>query len=310
MTPCSPFSEWMPPIEGIRAPIDLKATPRQENAQQYAAEVLQNRYERWLQWHYARILASMRRDFEALDHVPDDTEIAVIVHRYDERQMEVLRRMYLQVYPSAASMVLPDDTLKAYRRMEAKAELSIEQQRILQWIEDQLRVSVTSMSATTANLLIALRNQTLQNRPTFDADELARILGPNAVVLGETDVVSRYDSVDFMRRLEDSGMFDTARARRIAITETNTVVNQSLYQAAEDAADGRPMVKTWRTSGRTNVRPSHRVMRDVEIPAEDFYKVPNRHGGYDMMMYPGDRAHGAGPENFMNCHCKSFSRLA
>lgn len=301
---------WMPPVEGVKATIDHRPTIREEQAQQYAAEVLQNRYERWLQWHYSRVLASMRRDFEALDHVPDDAEIVAIVHRYDSVQMDVLRRMYLQVYPSAASMVLDDGTLKSYRRTETKAELSLEQQRILQWIEEQLNTSVQSMAATTASILQTIRIQTLQGSELRLSEALIESLGPNAVVLDHTDVVSRFDSVDFMRRLESSGLFDTARARRIAVTETNTAVNESLSRAADDAADGRPMVKSWRTSGRTNVRRYHRAMRDTTIDAEEFYEVPNRNGGYDLMDYPGDRAHGAGPENFMNCHCKSFKRLA
>ena len=303
-------SDWTPPIEGIKATIDHTPTLREEQAQQYAAEVLQNRYERWTQWHYSRILSAMRRDFEALDHVPDDAEIVAIVHRYDRQQMDVLRRLYLQIYPSAASMVLPEDTLKSYRRIETKAELSPEQQRILQWIEEQLNTSVASMSATTVAILQAIRQQTLQESNRRLSEALADVLRPNAVVLEHTDVVSRYDSVDYMQRLIDSGAFDTSRARRIAITETNTAVNESLSRAADDAADGRPMIKSWRTSGRTNVRRFHRAMRDTTIPAEDFYEVPNRHGGNDLMDYPGDRAHGAGPENFMNCHCKSFKRLA
>ena len=166
------------------------------------------------------------------------------------------------------------------------------------------------MSATTAAILQQIRLQTLQGSSLRLSQALADALRPNAIVLDSTDVISRYDSVDFMNRLMDSGMFDTARARRIAVTETNTAVNESLSRAADEAADGRPMVKTWRTSGRTNVRPSHRVMRDRTIDADELYRVPNRHGGDDLMDYPGDRAHGAGPENFMNCHCKSFKRLA
>ena len=158
-------------------------------------------------------------------------------------------------------------------------KLTPEQQRILQWIEDQLGVNVNAMSTYTMSIIDAIRMQ---------SD------GP----------------VDFMHRLQSSGLFTTARARRIAVTETNSAVNQSIAQSAEETADGREMVKTWRTSGRTNVRDTHRVMADVTIPSEEFYRVPTRKGGIDLMMYPGDRAHGASPENYMNCHCKSFPRLA
>ena len=310
MTPSGPFSDWTPPVEGVKASLTRRPTARELLAQQYAAEVLQNRYERWLQWHYSRILASMRRDFEALDHLPDDAEIEVIVRRSESTQIDVLRRMYLQIYPSAASMVIPDDTLKGLRRMEAKAELTLEQQRILRWIEDQLRLNVSAMSSSTVRILQALRQQTLEGSAERLDQQVARILGPNGVLLGTGTATSRYDAVDFMHRLEDSGVFDTARARRIAITETNSAVNESLAQASEEAADGEAMVKTWMTSGRTNVRDTHRRMADVTVPFEDFYMVPNRLGGTDRMMYPGDRAHGAGPENYMNCHCKSFPRLA
>ena len=273
------YEFWTPPVEGVKATIDHRPSVREAIAQQYAAEVLQNRYERWLQWHYSRILASMRRDLEALDHIPDRTEVAVIVSSYDSIQLDILRRMFLQIYPQAAAMVIPDDTLKSLRMREAKAELTPEQQRILQWIEDQLGVSVTTMSVYTMSIIDAIRLQ---------SD------GP----------------VDFMNRLQSSGLFTATRARRIAVTETNSAVNQSIAQTAQEAADGREMVKTWRTSGRTNVRDTHRAMADVTIPNDEFYHVPRRKGGYDLMMYPGDRAHGASPENYMNCHCKSFPRLA
>ena len=81
-------------------------------AQTQSAVALQLRYERWITWHYSRILNDMRRAFVALDHIPDDLEAMTVIAGFQQRQEEVLQRMFLQIYPQATAMVMPDDALK------------------------------------------------------------------------------------------------------------------------------------------------------------------------------------------------------
>lgn len=267
---------WKPPVEGIKADVNHRPTERERRAQQYAAEVLQQRYERWVTWHYTRILASTRRTLLGLDHIPDTTEIVSIVASTDKEQEEVLSKLMLNIYPSASAMVLPDDTLKSIRRMEVK-ELSLIQLRILAWIQERIRTNISYMDVTTVAAIESARSQS-------------------------------NDINEFARRLQASSDFSPTRARMIAVTETNVSVNAALAIAGDEASDGEPMLKQWMTTLRTNVRDTHRPMEGVIIPADELYRVPRRKGGYDFMEYPSDGMHGASLENIINCHCKSFPR--
>ena len=303
---------WQPPVQGVKALTCRKPSQRALVAQTQSAVTLQIRYERWITWHYSRILNDMRRAFEALDHIPDDLEIMTIVSGFQTRQEEVLQRLFLQIYPQASAMVMPDDTLKAYRRaLEVKA-LSPEQQRILEQIQQSLGSSVSSMSSVTMQMLIELRDSIVDEAPMrvaidFFPDRQGTIwdglTGPSRTTVHD-------DELDrFIEALESSGAFSPARARRIAVTETNEAVNRALAQAAQEATDGEPMVKEWSTWQDSLVRRTHRVMHGVVIDNDEMFEVPNRHGGTDLMMWPGDRAHGAGPENYINCRCKCFHYL-
>ena len=303
---------WQSPVQGVKALPTRKPSRRALMAQTQSAVALQLRYERWITWHYSRILNDMRRAFEALDHIPDDLEIMTIVSGFQTRQEEVLQRLFLQIYPQASAMVMPDDTLKAYRRaLEVKA-LSPEQQRILEQIQQSLGSSVSSMSSVTMQMLIELRDSIVDEAPMrvavdFFPDRQGTIwdglTGPSRTTVHD-DELDRY-----IEALESSGAFSPARARRIAVTETNEAVNRALAQAAQEATDGEPMVKEWSTWQDSLVRRTHRVMHGVVIDDDEMFEVPNRHGGTDLMMWPGDRAHGAGPENYINCRCKCFHYL-
>lgn len=265
----------------VKAAIDVRPTERQLRAQEIAAEIIQQRYERWTRYQYTQIFAGMRRAIVELDHIPDDTELQTILARYRTVQESTLSRLFLNIYPQARDLVQTESDRKALRWMTETKEdgLTLEQQMLLQWISTNLRLSVEFINRTTLDLVEEIR-------------------------------LSSTDTVDFMRRLQDSGAFSQSRARMIAVTQTNQAVNSAISEAATQAARGRRMVKTWRTSGRTNVRDTHRMMRGVTIPADELYQVPRRDGGIDLMAYPGDTSHGASPGNIVNCHCKSFPRLA
>lgn len=303
---------WQPPVQGVKALPTRKPSRRALMAQTQSAVALQLRYERWITWHYSRILNDMRRAFVALDHIPDDLEAMTVIAGFQQRQEEVLQRMFLQIYPQATAMVMPDDALKSYRRaLEVKA-LSPEQQRILEQIQQSLGSSVSSMSSITLQMLMELRDTIIDEAPlrvtvSFFPETQGTIWDG---LRGPTGTSVHDDQLDrFIEALESSGAFSPARARRIAVTETNEAVNRALAQAAQEATDGEPMVKEWSTWQDSLVRRTHRVMHGKVVDDDEMFQVPNRHGGTDLMMWPGDRAHGAGPENYINCRCKCFHYL-
>lgn len=277
------------PITGFKARIDAAPTDASVRAAVYSAGVIQRRYERWTRYWYTQILADTRQSFEALDHIPSDAEVTQILARMDDLQERVLKRLLLNIWPQAQELVITEDQAKAIGlRMQVKARipdevdedrLSETQRRLLAWLQANLQVSVDFVSMTTRDAIEQIRRQS-------------------------------NDVVDFYRNLQSTGAFTADRARMIAVTQTNQAVNSAIARAGEEAANGEEMVKTWRTSGRTNVRNTHRVMAGVTIPNDELYEVPNRHGGTDLMMWPGDSSHGADAGNVINCHCKSFPRLA
>lgn len=303
---------WQPPVQGVKALPTRKPSRRALMAQTQSAVALQLRYERWITWHYSRILNDMRRAFVSLDHIPDELEAMTIIAGFQQRQEEVLQRMFLQIYPQATAMVMPDNILKSYRRsLEVKA-LSPEQQRILEQIQQSLGSSVSSMSSITLQMLMELRDTIIDEAPlgvtvSFFPDTQGTIWDG---LRGPTGTSVHDDQLDrFIDALESSGAFSPARARRIAVTETNEAVNRALAQAAQEATDGEPMVKEWSTWQDSLVRRTHRVMHGKVVDDDEMFQVPNRHGGTDLMMWPGDRAYGAGPENYINCRCKCFHYL-
>lgn len=264
----------------VRARIDAKPTERMYRAMEARAEVLQNRYERWTRWHYSRILSGIRGDLSAMDHIPDDAEVQRIVQAYSSQQEDALRRLYLNIYPEAVDFVMTDEQKRCHGMIETKDDgISLEQQRLLAWIQANLGISIAFINRTTIEMVETIRR-------------------------------SSTSTEDFLRRLQSSQAFSPYRARMIAVTQTNQAVNSAISSVASTAADGRRMVKTWRTSGRTNVRDTHRVMNGVTIDEGELYEVPRLDGGTDYMSYPSDSSHGASPANIINCHCKSFPRLA
>lgn len=274
---CSPSCDrwterFVPVVPGVKSVFEREPTALELSRVERTMEILRNRYERWTRWHYARMLNEVRNAVLEMDHVPDDLEMALILRPFEEQQRSVLRRLYLQIYPEAASLVIPDDTLKSIRAGREVKELSLEQQRILQWIEETIGMSITDISRTTLDLIRDLWNQST-------------------------------DTNDFYRRLRNDTHFTTSRAATIARTEAQCACTMSQYIMAGELSFGRPMEVTWHNSGLGEVRAWHKVMDGQSVPYNELFRVPKRKGGYDLMYCPGDRSHGASGENIINCRC-------
>ena len=76
---------WQPPVQGVKALPTRKPSRRALMAQTQSAVALQLRYERWITWHYSRILNDMRRAFVSLDHIPDELEAMTIIAGFQQR---------------------------------------------------------------------------------------------------------------------------------------------------------------------------------------------------------------------------------
>lgn len=95
------------------------------------------------------------------------------------------------------------------------------------------------------------------------------------------------------------------RAETIARTEVNRALNQSDYEATMQAVDlgavrAQDVEREWDTSGRSNVRDTHRKMdgqrRGLDEPFESVSGA--------RLMQPGDTSLGAPTEEVANCVCR------
>ena len=238
-----------------------------------AVEMIRLRYHRWTRRRLSSILAGIRDELSALDD-PTDADIMAAVMRADPAIQDTLARMLRGVYPPAAALAVPDEVSKAWTLYERKAE----DQRLRQLIERLIGRTIVEIDSTT----------------------LAYIRRAYAQADGDVQV--------FRTLLLSSPALSPARARTIAVTETNIAINDSIYQASEEHGRDRERIMLWRTTMRLNVRDTHRLMEGVTVPFGDFFHVPLREGGYDLMLHPGDTMHGAHAENLVNCYCKGFPR--
>lgn len=88
------------------------------------------------------------------------------------------------------------------------------------------------------------------------------------------------------------------RAHIIARTEVHTAAMHASQEVAKTAV--APLNKRWisvfdhRTrdfgEGGDGIvdQANHRIMHEVTIPIDQYFEVPKRGGGFDLMMYPGD----------------------
>lgn len=247
-------------------------------------QVIRNRMERWLHRTYRRLLSELRESLVSLTEdgtrIPEDHEIRLVIEWFRHRQEVVLRRYYSELFPKIEALVLPDDTIKSWmsgREVKAREDF---QRAMDEWIQTLMGINITYISDDTLNAVRALFR------------------------------TSGNDPVLFMDALEGSWLFGSVRARRIAITETTSGINSAMHTASERVAQNRRRVKIWRTTGRHNVRSNHMRMNGKTVDADELFKVPRKDGGFDLMMYPGDSAHGASAENIVNCHCMVFYKYA
>lgn len=204
----------------------------------------------------------------ALASCRSEADIVAVWSAYTEDRRAMLTRYYTVLYPSISEMAVPADT--------AKSEEEDLDAYMRAWIEERVGEAIGDMSA----------------------GQLARIRALYRTAGG--------DSVAFMDLLREEHVVDAVAARRIAVTETTAGLNQCLERTSRTYAAGRTLYKTWRTTGRLNVRRTHEMMDGVTIPDTELFRVPSPSGGIDLMAYPGDASHGASAGNLVNCHCVCF----
>lgn len=108
------------------------------------------------------------------------------------------------------------------------------------------------------------------------------------------------------------------RAQTIARTETHSAAQ---YASIETARQSRfPLVKIWNSVSDHRTRDfgegdgiadqaNHRAMNGVSVAMDEPFMVPNKWGGFDPMMFPGDQ--NAPAYQCVNCRCSlSYKRAA
>jgi len=248
-------------------------TPAERRALDRAVDIIRVRYQRWTRRRMSAILAATRDEIIASED-PNEAVFLAAVMRHDEDMRITLTRMLREVYPMAASIAVPDEIIKGWTTYESKAV----DQRLWDLVEKLVGRSITAIDDTT---LHHVRQAYIQSQ-------------------GDVEV--------FRRLLLQSPAFSPARARTIAVTETNVAINDSIYSASEELDRDRERIMVWCTTLRLNVRETHQMMEGQTVPFGEYFHVPLLKGGYDLMLHPGDTLHGAHPENFINCFCKGFPR--
>jgi HK97 family phage portal protein len=89
------------------------------------------------------------------------------------------------------------------------------------------------------------------------------------------------------------------RARRIARTETAMVENWGQLEGYKQTEFVDK--KGWMCSFVPESREDHKNTDGQEVPIDDAFDV-----GGEKLDYPGDRSHGAGPGNVINCLCSHY----
>lgn len=247
-------------------PMDLKRRAVTDRV----IEIMRSRHDRYLRYHYIRILNAQRDALMGLDHVPTQREIETIIGAFQSRQERVLSTTYRQLFPEAQSMVQPPE--KMMGTIQRKAVDDVVSARLEQWIRTNLLSHVQRIDRTTIDMILDMLD-------------------------GSTDFEA------YRRCIVEVFRNNSIRAYTIARTETTSASNTSMQIAAEEYSFDRPVTKTWETRMTGTVRPSHEMMQGVTIGMDELFRVPKRRGGYDLMMYPGDTTHGASAENIVNCRC-------
>ena len=264
--------------------LDAKSR-RQEEAASHVLEIIRTRYERYVRVQYLKILKGIFQAVLDMGHIPDMREVYELVNSSHEAQRKVLTRMFNGVYPEASLLVTPDDSIKSRFGILRKAREDTELQLLQQWLAENVGTFIRDLDAEDILTDMWYIDETTVKDIRRCMDE------------------SGGDIAKFRADIRKVMVMTPQRAYTIARTETARATNVSMHIAAETYSFDRPMVKVWMTYGGDTVRPDHAVMEGVTVGKDEMFLVPNRMGGFDMMQYPLDGAHGASAGNIVNCRC-------
>lgn len=95
-------------------------------------------------------------------------------------------------------------------------------------------------------------------------------------------------------------------ARTEALSSFSAAREQAYLQAIDEGTlDPQDLIKTWRTSGRANVRETHRAMGGQKRKMAEPFVSPSG----ARLMHPGDTSLGAGAGEIVNCACQSTYKI-
>lgn len=258
---------------------------RQERRASQVLEVIRTRYERYVRIQYAKILNGIYQDILDMEHIPDILEVMEAVNSSHEAQRRVMQRLFYSVYPEASLLVTPDDSIKSIDGIQHKSREDTEIRLLEDWIADNLGIFIRDLEAEDIT------------RDMWYIDETTMKDIQKCLADSGGDITKFRSSIRHVMTMTPN------RAYTIARTETARATNVGMHIAAETYSFDRPMVKVWLTYGGDTVRPDHAVMEGTVVGKDDMFLVPNRMGGFDMMQYPLDGAHGASAGNIVNCRC-------
>lgn len=92
-----------------------------------------------------------------------------------------------------------------------------------------------------------------------------------------------------------------ARARVIARTETIRAANAGAYVNAQDK--GYVLKKKWFAAMDNRTRHDHKKLDGTVVDLNEPFKVKDKDGLTQQMMFPGDTSLGADPAQTVNCRC-------
>lgn len=127
-----------------------------------------------------------------------------------------------------------------------------------------------------------------------------------AKILGEASELG-LSYAEIVKELKTNSELTAVRARLIARTEMSTAANGSSYINAKET--GLDLKKVWIAAQdrRTRILPEdefdHFHMNGVTIPMNDYFNVPSKDKGIELLLFPGDGKQGASAGNLCNCRC-------
>lgn len=113
----------------------------------------------------------------------------------------------------------------------------------------------------------------------------------------DTGLAAGESIADIGKRIDNIYSFsEDFRSKRIAQTEIIGATNEGQLKAYAEAGVEQT---EWLTAGDERVRDSHAIMDGQEVEMHQAFTS----GLGSKLLYPGDRTHGAPPEDVINCRC-------